>query len=113
MNVDYIRHAPLLVIGSLRTAYLEVLSLQRLCHVSHYPCISYYEINLPFILVPRGSPFLPIRAQALSSNLTTIPSFLCNFLAVRTTTACLISPLLTLFTAATELALLSPKPRAF
>lgn len=47
--------------------------------------------------VPMGSPFLLIRTQALSSNLTRLPSFrCCSFLAL-TTTACLISPLRTLF----------------
>ena len=48
-------------------------------------------------LVPIGSPFLLIRTQALSSNLTKLPSGLrCSFRA-RTTTACLMSPLRTLF----------------
>ena len=53
-------------------------------------------IDSPSILVPIGSPVLLMRAQALSSNRTTLPSFLWYFFAVRTTTACLISPLLTL-----------------
>ena len=43
-----------------------------------------------------------MRAHALSSNLTTMPSFRCTFFAVRTMIACLISPLLTLFAAAAE-----------
>ena len=76
------------------------------------------EFCLPFILVPNGSPFFPIKAHALSSNRTTIPSFLCTFFFVRTMTACLMSPRLTLFCAATppELPLperVSLKPRAF
>ena len=62
----------------------------------------------PLILVPKGSPFLPINAHALSSNLTVIPSFLCTFFAVLTTIACLISPLRTLFAAATDV--LPPGP---
>jgi len=53
----------------------------------------------PFNLDPIGSPVLLISTQALSSNLTTLPSFLCNFFFVLTTTACLISPLRTLFAA--------------
>lgn len=57
-----------------------------------------------FILVPSGSPFFPMSAQALSSKLTTIPSFLCEFFLVRTTIACLMSPRLTLFAAATAAA---------
>lgn len=55
-----------------------------------------------------GSPALLIKTQALSSNLTTLPSGLCNFLTVLTTTACLISPLLTLFAADVET--LAPGP---
>lgn len=55
-----------------------------------------------------GSPVLLIKTQALSSNLTTLPSGLCNFLTVLTTTACLISPLLTLFAADVET--LAPGP---
>jgi len=58
-------------------------------------------------LVPIGSPALLISTQALSSNRTTIPSFLCNFFAVRTTIACRMSPLRTLFAAA---ALIAPAP---
>jgi hypothetical protein len=47
--------------------------------------------------VPMGSPFLLMRTQALSSNLMRLPSFrCCSFLAL-TTTACLMSPLRTLF----------------
>jgi len=57
------------------------------------------SVHLPFILDPIGSPPLLIRTHALSSNLTTLPSSLWYFLIVRTTTACLISPLLTLFAA--------------
>lgn len=52
---------------------------------------------LPFNLVPIGSPALFINTQALSSNFTTLPSGLCSFFAVLTTTACLRSPRLTLF----------------
>lgn len=73
-------------------------------------------MNSPLILVPNGSPFFPMRAQALSSNLTTIPSFRCSFFFVLTTTACLISPLRTLFAAAMDVAPpgeLSPAVRAF
>ena len=57
---------------------------------------------LPFSLVPIGSPALLINTQALSSNLTTLPSGLCSFFFVRTTTACLKSPLRTLFAADVE-----------
>lgn len=63
---------------------------------------------LPFNLVPIGSPALLIKTQALSSNLTTLPSGLCNFFAVLTTTACRISPLRTLFAA--EVDTLPPGP---
>ena len=53
----------------------------------------------PFSLEPMGSPPLLMRTQALSSNLTTLPSGLWYFFAVRTTTACLISPRRTLLAA--------------
>lgn len=53
----------------------------------------------PFNLVPMGSPDLWINTQALSSNLTTLPSGLWYFFAVRTTTACRTSPRRTLFAA--------------
>ena len=62
----------------------------------------------PFILVPSGSPFFPINAQALLSNLITLPSFLCTFFFVRTTIACLMSPRFTLLAAAIEV--LPPGP---
>jgi hypothetical protein len=55
--------------------------------------------TIPFNLVPIGSPALLIKTQALSSNLTTLPSGRCSFFTVRTTTACLMSPLRTLFAA--------------
>lgn len=58
--------------------------------------------NSPFKRLPIGSPPFPISTQALSSNLTTDPSFLCIFFAVLTTTACLISPRRTLFAAEME-----------
>lgn len=58
-----------------------------------------HEEDQPFNLVPIGSPDLLIKTQALSSNFTTLPSGLCNFFLVRTTTACLISPRRTLFAA--------------
>ena len=69
----------------------------------------------PFILVPKGSPFFPMRAQALSSKRTTIPSFRCTFFLVLTMTACLISPRLTLLAAVTPPppARLSPSDRVF
>lgn len=71
--------------------------------------------TMPFILVPSGSPFFPISAHALSSNLTTIPSFRCTFFAARTMIACLMSPLLTLFPAAADVlpGPLSPIERDF
>lgn len=56
-------------------------------------------IHSPFNLVPMGSPALLINTQALSSNFTTLPSGLCSSFFVLTITACLISPLLTLFAA--------------
>lgn len=62
----------------------------------------------PFNLVPIGSPALLINTQALSSNFTTLPSGLCSFFAVLTTTACLISPLRTLLAADVET--LAPGP---
>lgn len=71
------------------------------CDISITP-LHTFPVNPPFILVPSGSPFFPIRAHALSSNLTTIPSFRCTFFAVRTIIACLMSPLLTLFAAAAD-----------
>jgi hypothetical protein len=55
----------------------------------------------PVNLLPIGSPFFPINTHALSSNRITLPSFLCNFFFVLTTTACRISPRRTLFAAET------------
>ena len=70
---------------------------------------SIYSVkDKPFNLVPIGSPALLIKTQALSSNLTTLPSGLCNFLTVLTTTACLRSPLRTLLAA--EVETLAPGP---
>jgi hypothetical protein len=61
-----------------------------------------------------GSPALLIKTQALSSNLTTLPSGRCHFFAVRTTTACRTSPRRTLFAALTETEVASgPKFRCF
>jgi len=64
--------------------------------------------TIPFNLVPIGSPDLLIRTQALSSNFTTLPSGLCHFFFVLTTTAWRISPRRTLFAA--EVAMLGPGP---
>lgn len=63
-----------------------------------------FELGLdsPFMRDPIGSPLLFIRTQALSSNLTTVPSGRWYFLVVRTTTAWRISPRRTLFAAVTE-----------
>lgn len=58
--------------------------------------------TIPFSLEPMGSPPLLMRTHALSSNLTTLPSGRWYFLAVRTTTACLISPRRTLLAALME-----------
>lgn len=110
------------VIRAWTTAFLEAPRLRRLCCVlamCHFDgtytpldpilqrrtCYTALRAlyHSPFILVPRGSPFLPIKAQALSSNLTNIPSFLCTSFAHRTTIACLTSPLLTLLSAAAAL----------
>lgn len=56
-----------------------------------------------------------MRAQALSSKRTTIPSFRCTFFLVLTMMACLISPLLTLLAAAAPPVpvRLSPSERVF
>ena len=48
-------------------------------------------------LVPIGSPVLLMRTHALSSNLINPPSLRCNSFFALTTTACLMSPLRTLF----------------
>ena len=73
--------------------------------------------TIPLTLVPIGSPDLLTNTHALSSNLTTLPSGLWYFFAVRTTTACRISPRLTLFPALTEepacFAASAPKLRCF
>lgn len=50
----------------------------------------------PLIRLPIGSPALLMSTQALSSNRTELPSRLPTLYLVRTTTACLISPRLTL-----------------
>ena len=52
--------------------------------------------------LPIGSPLLLISTQALSSNLTTLPSGREYFFAVRTMTACRMSPRRTLLAAETE-----------
>lgn len=85
-NLDLISftHALTPVTGSWTTAYREAPSPQLLIYmlVRPQPCMHIqhlmkeYTVVSPFILVPNGSPFFPIKAQALSSNLTTIPSFL-------------------------------------
>lgn len=56
----------------------------------------------PLTRVPTGSPALLIKTHALSSNRTTLPSLLETFCFVRTTTACRMSPRLTLFAAEEE-----------
>ena len=98
------------------SAIMLVYSLSVMTPKSH--CTPQEGSDSPFILVPRGSPFFPISAQALSSNRTTIPSFLCTFFFVLTMMACLTSPLLTLFAAAMPPAppvpaRLSPSDRVF
>jgi len=52
--------------------------------------------------LPIGSPLLLISTQALSSNLTTLPSGREYFFAVRTITACRMSPRRTLLAAETD-----------
>jgi hypothetical protein len=52
--------------------------------------------------LPIGSPLLLIKTQALSSNFTTLPSGREYFFAVRTITACRMSPRRTLLAALTE-----------
>jgi hypothetical protein len=81
--------------------------------LDHCFCLS-SAATTPFSLVPIGSPALCIRTHALSSNLTTLPSGLCHFFAVRTTTAWRTSPRLTLFAALMETVFASgPKLRCF
>ena len=60
------------------------------------------DATIPFNLEPMGSPALFINTHALSSNLTTLPSGRWYFFAVRTTTACRISPRRTLCAALIE-----------
>jgi hypothetical protein len=67
----------------------------------HCFCLS-SAATTPLTLDPMGSPALFISTQALSSNLTTLPSGRCHFFAVRTTTACRTSPRRTLFAALIE-----------
>lgn len=69
--------------------------LLHLCFLNSAPTI-------PFNRLPIGSPPLLISTQALSSKLTTLPSARWYFFFVRTTTACLMSPLRTLLAAETE-----------
>jgi len=52
----------------------------------HCFCLS-SAATTPLTLEPMGSPALLTKTQALSSNLTTLPSGRCHFFAVRTTTA--------------------------
>jgi hypothetical protein len=82
--------------------------------LDHSLCFS-SAATTPLTLDPIGSPALLIRTQALSSNLTTLPSGRCHFFAVRTTTACRTSPRRTLFAALmdTLLPVSGPKFRCF
>lgn len=89
-------HVVVPTIISLTTFYHEAPSPQLLFR-GQSNSIDRSLFALPLIFVPIGSPPFPIRAQALSSNLTTMPSFRCSFFTVRTTIACLMSPLRTLF----------------
>ena len=61
-------------------------------------------------LVPIGSPVLCINTHALSSKPTLIPSLRCFLYAVRTTTACFISPRRTLLPAAEAAAAAADAP---
>lgn len=80
-------------------------------------CQAGIEGLLPLSLLPIGSPDLLINTHALSSNFTTLPSGRWYFLAVRTTTACRMSPLRTLLAAEMETAVLDadsgPNERCF
>ena len=67
----------------------------------------------PLTRVPMGSPALLMRTQALSSNLTTLPSGRCTCFRVRTTMACRMSPRFTLFAAEAEPIPASEAPRCF
>lgn len=92
---------------SYSTACLSTLRPRHLTSISlspHAKCQLPHKKNAdsPFNRLPIGSPPFPMSTQALSSNLTTDPSFLCIFFAVLTTTACLISPRRTLFAALME-----------
>lgn len=80
----------------------------------HCFCLS-SAATTPLTLDPMGSPALLISTQALSSNLTTLPSGRCHFFAVRTTTAWRTSPLRTLLAALTDtlLPVSGPKLRCF
>lgn len=75
----------------------------KLSILLHFLSLSSLPTTL-FIREPMGSPPLLMSTQALSSNLTTLPSGLWYFFFVRTTTACLMSPLRTLFAAETDTA---------
>ena len=88
------------VIKSLTTSFSLTQCRQFLGKKSMYAFMKLNRMgHEPFNLVPIGSPVLLIRTQALSSNFTTLPSGLCSFFFVRTTTACLISPRRTLLAA--------------
>lgn len=80
----------------------------------HCFCLS-SAATTPLTLDPMGSPALLMSTQALSSNLTTLPSGRCHFFAVRTTTACRTSPRRTLLAALMEtlLPVSGPKFRCF
>lgn len=82
--------------------------------LDHCFCLS-SAATTPLTLDPMGSPALLISTQALSSNLTTLPSGRCHFFAVRTTTAWRTSPLRTLLAALTDtlLPVSGPKLRCF
>ena len=67
----------------------------------------------PLIRLPIGSPALLMRTQALSSNFIELPSRRITLYLVRTTTACRMSPLLTLLAAEVEDIPSADAPRCF
>jgi hypothetical protein len=93
-------HASGLTTGSSTTSSFSARRQQRLSLSEMHLSRRAWIYSLPN-LVPIGSPALFIRTHALSSNRTTLPSLRCVFAFVRTTTACLMSPLRTLFAAET------------
>ena len=102
-NYQHVFYVDLLSVNAASCSWRLICRMSTLCKTRnqqpHSPTSSFP--TTPVNLLPTGSPFFPINTHALSSNRTTLLSFLCSFFFVLTTTTCRISPHRTLFAAET------------